>query len=264
MNHEEILKETKAQIDALVIQAKEKLDGLGDPKELEVGKWYKRAGQSMFVVTGSNRACNIGYGFDRDGVWFDDGGELYTDNYIESTPQEVEEALIKEAKRRGLVESGVRFRSPDGTDYGYFYNGGKVYYNSNPKRLVFKEDESTGIHLFFNGKWATIIEQPADKFAELKEAHKSGAVIQCLSAFDTWEDCTPAWREDHQYRIKPEEKPKVGDVCKFWDNDENEYYVGKLAEIDDSPVPYHSNYDVWHQHALPLTQQEVINLLFTK
>lgn len=40
MTHQEILNKTKAEIDSLCAQAKEKLDAIA-PKELEIGKWYK-------------------------------------------------------------------------------------------------------------------------------------------------------------------------------------------------------------------------------
>lgn len=48
--------------------------------------------------------------------------------------------------------------------------------------------------------------QPVDKFAELKKAHKNGAVIQFRNRFGVWEDCIPVWLNHLEYRIKPEEK----------------------------------------------------------
>lgn len=58
-------------------------------------------------------------------------------------------------------------------------------------------------------------EQPVDKFADLKEAHKNRAVIQLNSIYNDWhdvEDEADLWLPTYEYRIKPEEKPKVGDV----------------------------------------------------
>lgn len=50
-----------------------------------------------------------------------------------------------------------------------------------------------------------------DKFAELKEAHRNGAVIQLNSIYNGWndvEDEADLWLPTYEYRIKPEEKPK--------------------------------------------------------
>src|SRR5690606_13142276 len=67
------------------------------------------------------------------------------------------------------------------------------------------------IEILNEGKWAQVIEEPIDKFAELKEAHKNGAVIQFRNEYTKyeWRDCwcnSPAWNTDFEYRIKPEEK----------------------------------------------------------
>lgn len=50
-------------------------------------------------------------------------------------------------------------------------------------------------------------EQPIDKFAELKEAHKNGAVIQYKSELDPFEWCDtydPNWNSNYEYRVKPQ------------------------------------------------------------
>lgn len=111
-------------------------------------------------------------------------------------------------------------------------------------------------------------EQPFDKFAELKEAHRNGAVIQCKPKctmnYSCWVDeHNPKWNPKFEYRIKPEEEePKVGDVCKFWDNEENKYVVSVLTKIKEGDnYPYNTNFDSF-KHAKPLTKQEVIELLF--
>ena len=73
-------------------------------KELEIGKWYKYK-LALFYVT-NKRSNNANYynvfGFDVDGNWMTDNAATYFDeNYIEATPEEVESALINEAKKRG-------------------------------------------------------------------------------------------------------------------------------------------------------------------
>lgn len=101
-----------------------------------------------------------------------------------------------------------------------------------------------------------------DKFAELKEAHKNGAVIQ-VKLSDRWADAKyPSWKIEKEYRIKPEENPKVGDVVMAWDNESSAYTVGKVIEINS--MGYFLQDELWWDNAKTLTQQEVIDLLFKK
>ncbi|WP_254527012.1 MULTISPECIES: hypothetical protein [unclassified Sphingobacterium] len=116
-----------------------------------------------------------------------------------------------------------------------------------------------------------------DKFAELKEAHKNGAVIE-YKTYDmmnegVWDELkNPAFVDGIEYRIKPEEKPKVGDVIKAWVTKEDEYFIGVLSSIDsrgDYVVKFQNSYDssiytFRARYAKPLTQQEAIELLFGK
>lgn len=65
-------------------------------------------------------------------------------------------------------------------------------------------------------------------------------------------------------RLENESKPKINDVCKFWDNFESYFVIGILTEIDDSDFPYNVGDSVWLKNAKKLTEQEVIDLLFKK
>lgn len=117
--------------------------------------------------------------------------------------------------------------------------------------------------LFKDGKWATIIKQ--DKFAELKEAHRNGAVIQSKVVFvdepSIWEDVhNPTWNPKIDYRIKPEEKPKVGDVVKALDSENGYHSIGVIKHIED--WGYFLNDGMYWDNAKTLTQQEAIDLLF--
>ena len=53
------------------------------------------------------------------------------------------------------------------------------------------------------------IENPVDKFAELKEAYRNGSVIEYRHASlpnASWKiNNNPAWNDNYEYRIKPEE-----------------------------------------------------------
>jgi hypothetical protein len=78
--------------------------------ELELNKWYKYK-LALFYVTNkiSNHTnyYNV-FGFDVDGNWMTDNATTYfNENYIEATPEEVESALINEAKKRGY-KKGVK------------------------------------------------------------------------------------------------------------------------------------------------------------
>lgn len=108
----------------------------------------------------------------------------------------------------------------------------------------------------------------SEKFAELKEAHKNGAVIQFTSGGLVWEDCennNPKWYDNIEYRVKPEEKPQIGDVVKAWHIKEDDFAIGFLQEID--PNSLTSKYKVnhtWLSNAKVVTPQQVQELLFRK
>ena len=77
--------------------------------ELEVGKWYKNS-KSIFCYTEiSETGALFGYGF-HYGKWFNHSGHMCACNayskkhLIEATPEEVEAALKKEAKKRGYKQ----------------------------------------------------------------------------------------------------------------------------------------------------------------
>ena len=143
--------------------------------EIEVGKWYKWTG------------CNRAIGFISKPP-FNDGGECYVFDYLTSgntdihsslhhsnltpaTDQEVKEALIKEAKKRGF-EEGVSYRSVkrmlhDGTETNVEIKNilslNVVFHKSVNETSVL----NTGSHaVFYNGNWATIIETITKEEAE--------------------------------------------------------------------------------------------------
>lgn len=218
MTHQEILNKTKAEIDSLCAQAKEKLDAIA-PKELEVGKWYKHIydGISFFENEsdgyGHDSCCNWYYGKHTSNI---DSGL-----WREATPQEVEKALIEEVKRRYKI--GDVIKCFDGVESevkgnSFVFSNNNLF--SNGERVNGEDWFNTSAKVFENGQWATIIEQIKDK-------------------------------------------PKVGDVVKVWDDDEDVYLIGCITDIDiSSSFPFLLyDYD-WFQHAKTLTQQEAIDLLF--
>lgn len=60
------------------------------------------------------------------------------------------------------------------------------------------------------------------------------------------------------------ERPKVGDVCKFWKNDEDYYSVCVLVKDDKSNIPYKTKQGSWYKNAKKITKEEAIELLFGK
>lgn len=65
-------------------------------------------------------------------------------------------------------------------------------------------------------------------------------------------------------RLENESKPKVGDVCKFWNYFESDFVIGTLTGIADGDFPYLVGESGWFKHAKKLTEKEVIDLLFNK
>ena len=142
---------------------------------LVVGKWYKSK-IAVFRVT--SLAPLKSYGV-YSGKW---GNEFYTDvttKYRPVTDKEVEEALIKEAKKRGFKE-GVNFNvtkdlwnTSVGGREGFNTVIDKNTYNYSAHSNSFKINCIDGcMSIFTKGKWATIVETITKEQAE-KELGKT-------------------------------------------------------------------------------------------
>lgn len=236
------------RVKSLQSQAKEVLKPV--KKELDVGKWYKSwndsyNGYDLSYYTGTG----TDYGFHYSVYWFSEQywiKNTMPSEWVEATPQEVEKALIEEAKRRYKV----------GDKLSQIYEdrslGNRIFSNI----LGFQESDNTlwidcdkgySSCIFKNGQWATIIEQ--DKFAELKEAHSNGAVIQIKSqvAPREWEDVKfdcDYWLDGYEYRIKP-------------NYDFTDYDIAIVERLHDA---------LYDNHNYPLQNQLLIDarLLFEK
>ena len=133
---------------------------------LVVGKWYKSE-ISVFRVT--SLAPLKSYGV-YSGKW---GDEFYTDvttKYRPATDKEVEQALIKEAKRRGYRKNAVIITSKTGVKKTLNSNHFKMIGNN----LVCLSSKESYIYssVFTNGKWAEIVETITKEQAE-KELGKT-------------------------------------------------------------------------------------------
>jgi len=162
-------KDIEKQIGSLkseIQKAKLTLAGLEDELEkepkFEVGKWMINDQKSAlyFLSKKSGERTFNCYGFLND-VWIELSSkrlsEVNPTKWLkEATKSEVEKALIKEAKRRGLVK-GVKYNIPDKLHLGVREIKHKLIWNG--YSLFDSEKEGDSGHVIFkNGKWVEIIE----------------------------------------------------------------------------------------------------------
>lgn len=130
---------------------------------IEVGKWYKSPeNKFMIFVEEYNPVAKmiIGYGFNSSGYWFNKTKTSYY-KLEKATPEEVEQRLIEEAKRRGVVKGvkiiniGINSEMDDKEVCNLPISGVfKFFTNVN----ILDTLEGNG-HVFDNGKWAEIIDE---------------------------------------------------------------------------------------------------------
>jgi hypothetical protein len=149
-------KQTKKHLKQLKQQLK-------DLPSLEVGRWYKvfrgdKEKNSLVVFNGHGVST---YGFSHIYQnWTESYGchntfsnEEY--DYEPATNKEVEEALIKEAKKRGFKE-GVKVKcAKDNTEWYLIKNANKLSSGVSIEENFITD--GSGAYWFFEGKWATII-----------------------------------------------------------------------------------------------------------
>jgi len=159
-NEKEIKKLEKA-----VEDINKRIDKLKEDKpKFEVGKWYKHGKLSIFCFVKENGLGVNGYGFNPDG-WCDDNTWSKNWEITSATNEEVEAALIAEAKKRGFKEGVIVDLSSINPDWQTRtkINGSSRYlsaydnddnddYNN---ALVFG-----ACYIFSKGQWAEIIEEP--------------------------------------------------------------------------------------------------------
>ena len=242
-----------------------------------VGKWWKGTGEHLMYITDIDGDGHLyGYGFLPSGVWrgrdeMINGNCACTvfnrPNLVEATCLEVSEALIREAKRRGFIK-GVKYKPI--SQIGPLSN---EYYVGSHDPEVTKDGFQVYIGMqwiFVGGEWAGVIEE--DKLYDLKEAHKNGAEIEIKWNDGTWRPVVdPSWDERNEYRVRPEEKPKVGDVVKAWFDNNERYVIGRIVSIN---LGFKYKYGVnipglvgvgdtlYYKNARTITKEEVIELLF--
>ena len=135
---------------------------------LKFGEWYKKKsyGDLMFYFNGefSKRGYNPNYGLNYNGIFSDEIGvfEHEVNKYYEATHQEVEQALIKEAKRRGFKKGVEIYRF-------WTWVNNVLIRNNNFELNAEKTLLLDGYEIFYNGRWAEIIDEKAELKEEIKE-----------------------------------------------------------------------------------------------
>jgi hypothetical protein len=123
----------------------------GLTEEFGAGKWYKDE-ENSFVYY---KDLVYGYGFDIDGKWIDVGyphGSIDSSEWTPATPQEVGQALIKEAKKKGFKE-GVSCYWDD-VNTTHYDMSGVIIYSHEGNYLTMNGD------IFYqDGKWADLVEE---------------------------------------------------------------------------------------------------------
>ena len=128
---------------------------------LVVGKWYK-SGKCLFNY---QKNSNV-YGFFRLNEWLDLNWNWYDTTARLATDEEVKQALIKEAKKRGF-KKGVMVRCEGYND---------AIFDGEFRFGMFKGGVLDGINIgdiFKDGVWATIVEETITKKQAEKELGKT-------------------------------------------------------------------------------------------
>jgi hypothetical protein len=136
--------------------------------ELEVGKWYKAKTNYLFDwlmnYQEDNTKC---YGFNSSKIWINEYKMEDKYKWIPATPQEVESALIAEAKRRGYKDGNYKCLDlPQYTernvDDSFFLENGKLWHGNKGRANV----------CFQRGQWASIIPQMTKEQIEKELGYK--------------------------------------------------------------------------------------------
>jgi hypothetical protein len=121
-----------------------------DNEKLKIGKWYRHKNNcTVFKDTSST-----GYGTDFVGNWSNSVSISIPENWRLATDEEIEEVLIKEAKKRGYKEGNFydRWGVTKGSSN---VEGYCCYYRDSFTSLTFNLG-----YVFCEGKWAEIVEEP--------------------------------------------------------------------------------------------------------
>ena len=137
---------------------------------LVVGKWYKIDSEDGYLLNYSGTGTVFGFlnGNYSNNYNFD---KYHYDKAKPVTEKEVEEALIKEAKKRGFKE-GVKYKNRLHS-FG-FINDSCWEFNGKSNYLGQRGNEVNNLHFIFDeGKWAEIIKEIITKEQAEKDLGKT-------------------------------------------------------------------------------------------
>ena len=152
--------------------------GCKPKEEPQINNWYMVC--DKFIINFQEYGNGNNYGFNARCEWSVDLGWHEGDSFRELTPQEIETALIKEAKKEFKI--GCKIKYLDGEEgkllgHDFIYVDGAIYVSGSNK--------SPYCELFKDGKWATIIQNSFEIAGHKVEIDKKAnhVKIGCQSFF---------------------------------------------------------------------------------
>ena len=174
----ELLKEIYNSVDE-TLKAKIEIEAPEMKAKIEIGKWQNietvQGFKFIHFVTEIEDETILGYGFNFElNIYYNNSVCILDEikSISDATPEEVETALVNEAKRRGFKE-GVKcisLLSPDGEEIlksDFQFQSNNLWIDSNEYKCC----------IFKNGKWATIINEPNEKELLIEKANKVEAEL---------------------------------------------------------------------------------------
>lgn len=146
--------ETKQQLLKEITDLQRRVESMKEEPNFETGKWYKSISGSIINYTGTDK--EKWFGISDLGNWHNHGWSIELNDLTPATDKEVEDALIKEAVKRGY-ELGkavyVEFKPYLKYSYELMLQGNKF------KWFPISNELSYGEHIILrDGQWATIID----------------------------------------------------------------------------------------------------------
>lgn len=133
------------------------------PQQLGIGKWYTYKDYDcdwLMNYQGEGTSC---YGFNTSGSWRNDYIMSSVLNWKPATQEEVQTALIKEARKRGYTENNFKTLIEDTSGFDTDFNF--TYFND---VLFCKPGGRGGAVVYENGVWAEIIEEKEEETQPVK------------------------------------------------------------------------------------------------
>ena len=141
---------------------------------LEKNKWYKNKEYGNLVFYHSNKEDNYGFSFHQK-LWSNNLHFVLDNTWLPSSEEEVKEALIAEAKRRGYKEGiHISWGKRKGIIKSDFYWATGSDCLSVRVNLTSKKDENPNLPIMLNGKWAEILSNTNEKILEKNSNNRKG------------------------------------------------------------------------------------------